>query len=102
MRQRQFALCSRASSSRFVEVADHVIRLLLDPVQIPSDDLADRLLKARQVRGLPLPEDLHFVLIQILLLIERRIINIMAEIAKKRRYLPPPRLAVIRRILDGS
>ena len=96
MREGQLAVSSRATAGMLMPEAEDRINLLLDQIEVESNDLADGLLKTRQVAVLPRAKFPCFGFTQVLHLVFGRIVNSMPERLKKRRYLCPPGLAEIR------
>src|SRR5215467_635446 len=78
MSKGQLALRAGAAPGVTVPVTDDGVAAPLDEIQIISDDLAYRLLKAWQVVRLPATELTHFGFRQVLLLVFRGIVNFMA------------------------
>ena len=103
MRKRQFPLGARAFPGMPVPITDNGIAVVLNQVQIISDDFAHRLLKSGQISLLPRPEFTHLSVVQVLLFVLCGIVNIVSQGLEQRLdFSAPSSLAEIRRVLDGT
>ena len=79
MRKGKLALSACATACVIVPIADNRVAFTLDEIEIVGDDLADRLLKARQVGLLPGAKLPHLSFGEVLHLVLSRIVNVVAE-----------------------
>lgn len=93
MRECQFSLGTSATTCILVPIAENRVALTLDKIEIVGDDLADRLLKARQVGLLPGAKLVHLGFGKVLHLVLGRIVNIVAERPEHGRDFRTPAFA---------
>src|SRR4051794_19499853 len=100
MGEGQFSLRARAFKNVLVPMANDVVSLLFDPIEVVRDDLADGLLEARQVGGFPSAEVGDFVVGKILLFVERGVVHGMSQRLKEWSDGGAPCASVIRCVFD--